>query len=46
MFLVYSRGGETGGENEDSLPGFGSLFDEARARVTASQFVAKLRWRF
>jgi hypothetical protein len=44
LFLVYSRGG--GDEVEDRLPGFGSLFDEARARVTADQFIAKLRWRF
>jgi hypothetical protein len=44
LFLVYSRGG--GDEFEDRLPGFGSLFDEARARTTADQFIAKLRWRF
>jgi hypothetical protein len=48
LFLVYSRGGANEVEDaiDDRLPGFGSLFDETRARVTADQVIAKLRWRF
>lgn len=44
LYLVYSRGG--GFDEEGLLWGFGSLFDEARARTTADQVLAKLRWRF
>lgn len=44
LYLVYSRGGL--GEFDEVRASFGTLFDESRARVTADQILAKLRWRF